>query len=98
MQDMGESADFVDERALRRGVDFLAHLPERMPAPFVAIGDDGSVGVEWDYAAGHLYLTFSEAEDEAYWCSSSGTDWEGVLARSIPQLVEAICKLVKDLS
>src|SRR5262249_19491 len=75
LADMGESADFVDESALRRGVRFLAGLPEAMPEPFVAIGDDGSVGAEWEHAAGHLYVTFSQAADEVYWCSADGQEW-----------------------
>jgi hypothetical protein len=96
LADMGESAEFVDESALRRGVRFLADLPEAMPEPFVAVGDDGSVGAEWEYAAGHLYLTFSQAADEVYWCSADGQEWEGLLVRSIPRLVAAIFELMAD--
>lgn len=95
--DMGEGAGFVDERALRRGVEFLAQLPPAMPEPFVAIGDDGSVGVEWEYPAGHLYLTFAGVGDEVYWSPSTGAEWEGPLVRSIPKLVDAIFGLMKDV-
>jgi hypothetical protein len=98
LESMGESAEFVDEPALRRSVQFLAGVPEAMPEPVVAIGDDGSVGAEWEYAAGHLYLTFSQAADEVYWCSADGREWEDLLARSIPRLVDAIFELLADRS
>jgi hypothetical protein len=94
--DMGGSTESVDEAALRRGVRFLSDLPAAMPEPFVAIGDDGSVGAEWEYALGHLYVTFSRVTDEVYWCSADGWEWEDLLVRSIPRLEDAILELMAD--
>jgi hypothetical protein len=93
---MTARADFVDDSALDRSLEFLEGLPETMPEPFVAIGDDGSVGIEWEQDAGHLYVSFETTGDEVYWCSSAGVEWEGDLHHSIPQFVDALFDLVKD--
>jgi hypothetical protein len=94
--DMSVDADFVDEPALIRALRFLESLPEAMPEPFVAIGDDGSVGIEWEENAGHLYLTFAATEDEVYWCSAAGAEWEAPLRQSISPFVDAMFDLMKD--
>lgn len=93
--DMGKGADLLDQSALKECLTFLSLLPETMPKPFAAIGDDGSVGVEWEEQQGHLYLSFSSQGDEAYWCSPSGIEWEGVLGSTIPLLVDAMFELMK---
>lgn len=94
--EMSVGAEFVDEPALVRALRFLESFPETMLEPFVAIGDDGSVGIEWEENAGHLYLTFAVTGDEVYWCSAAGVEWEAPLRESISQLVAAMFDLMRD--
>ncbi|MDX8051879.1 hypothetical protein SK571_21010 [Lentzea sp. BCCO 10_0798] len=64
---------------MKRSLRFLCSLGISTPAPFVALGDDGSIGVEWDARGNHLHLTFSDDGDEMFWMSSDGQEWEGEL-------------------
>ena len=93
---MSANADFVPEGPFLRSLSFLEELPEAMPEPFVAIGDDGSIGIEWERDVGLLYLTFGQDGDEAYWCSPDGAEWEGSLGSSIPRLVDAMFELMTN--
>lgn len=55
-------------------------MPPALPAPFVAVGDDGSVGLEWETPRFYLYFVFDTDGDMAYWQTDSGGDWEGTIA------------------
>jgi hypothetical protein len=61
--------------------------------PFVALGDDGSVGVEWDHNSDHLNITFSDQGDEVFWLGADGTEWESALGDSIERLDNAIQRI-----
>jgi hypothetical protein len=65
-----------------------------MPAPFVAVGDDGSIGLEWDQADNYLYLVFSDDDGEVYWRGANGEEWESHLDAAPDKLSNAIQELI----
>jgi hypothetical protein len=80
-------------RTARRLVDLLNRLPMEMPAPFIAGGDDGSIGLEWDVAGFELHINLTHDQDEAYFRSPVGDEWEGTISSSNNGLMEAVRRL-----
>jgi hypothetical protein len=69
----------VQRYALARVVEWMLGLPEVLPNPFVAIGDDGSISTEWDVAGNSLHITFDKDAEEVYFFSPDGEEWESSL-------------------
>lgn len=67
--------EYVEPDGLRHLALWLRTLGIAVPKPFVAIGDDGSIGLEWSRGDEYLYLTFG-SEDEAYYQAADGEEWE----------------------
>src|SRR6266536_416126 len=65
--------------ALARALKWLINLPEALPNPFVAIGDDGSISTEWDVDGNSLHVTFDDDIEEVYFFSPNGEEWESSL-------------------
>jgi hypothetical protein len=74
MADWLHGREFVNPDAFIRALDFLSSVRAPVRRPFVALGDDGSIGIEWDRAGQSLHVSFSSYGDEFYW--SRGDDWE----------------------
>lgn len=88
------STDCVDLSAVIRCLTFLGEITSPMPRPFFAIGDDGSIGVEWSVKGNYLYLTFGTKGDEAYWDGRNGDEWEADLAMPPGKLFDALEELI----
>jgi hypothetical protein len=69
----------VRPAAFARASEWLINLPEAIPNPFVAIGDDGSISTEWDAAGNSLHVTFEGDTEEVYFFSPTGEEWESSL-------------------
>lgn len=69
----------VQPFTLARVLGWVHSLPEAMPSPFVAIGDDGSISTEWDVGGNSLHVTFGGDTEEAYFFSPTGEEWESSL-------------------
>ncbi|MFG1643801.1 hypothetical protein ACGFMK_26210 [Amycolatopsis sp. NPDC049252] len=74
MADWLYRSEFVNPGAFARAVNFISSIRPPVRRPFIALGDDGSIGIEWDRNGHSLHLTFSGYGDEFYW--SRGEDWE----------------------
>jgi hypothetical protein len=74
MSEWLQGSEFVNSDAFVRALDFLSSVRSPVRRPFVALGDDGSIGFEWDRGNNSLHLSFSGYGDEFYW--SRGTGWE----------------------
>ena len=83
----------VDMPSVQWCIYFLSILPYRMPEPAVAIGDDGSIGVEWDKATERLYVSFAASVREFYWCDGAGNEWEFSLPKGADKLADAVLSL-----
>lgn len=60
----------VAPAAVARCVLFLLqpeNAGEKLSEPFVAVGDDRSIGLEYHWPEGYLYATFSDAGDDLLW-------------------------------
>lgn len=90
MADWLYGSEFVNPDSFVRAVDFISSMRPPVRRPFVALGDDGSIGVEWDKAGYSLHLTFSAYGDEFYW--SRGEDWgiEGLISENQTVVLLAI--------
>ncbi|MHA6762187.1 hypothetical protein [Streptacidiphilus sp. PAMC 29251] len=80
----------VSPVAIRTCMEWVAALPSGIPKPFFAIGDDGSLGLEWSRSGNYLYLTFREEAGEAYFESASGDEWESGLGLALDKLASAL--------
>lgn len=89
-----KTSEGADAPAASRCLVFLSRLPGEMPEPFLAIGDDGSVGAEWSSRGNYLYLTFGSEGDEVLWNGSNGDEWDATLAMPSPKLLDAIEELI----
>jgi hypothetical protein len=69
----------VQRHTLVRTLGWMLNLPEALPNPFVAIGDDGSISTEWDADGNSLHVTFNNDNEEVYFFSRSGEEWESSL-------------------
>jgi len=49
---------------VRRMVQALIQLPKRSAKPEVGVGDDGSVGLEWDFDDAHVEIYLSNDDDD----------------------------------
>lgn len=73
-----------------RCVIWLAELPIGMPKPFFAIGDDGSLGLEWERGGNYLYVVFGRSFDQVYFEGSNGDEWESDLESATDKLSHAM--------
>jgi hypothetical protein len=80
--------------ALGRLVELVDRLPGGMPAPFVTVGDEGLLTLEWDVRGFELHISFSDDCDEVYFRSPAGDEWEGTLAASARRLMSAVRQVV----
>jgi hypothetical protein len=48
----------LSDRTVIRLAEFLAAVPASIPQPYIAVGDDETVGVEWDFPRYHVELQF----------------------------------------
>lgn len=55
-------------------VSWLRQCPPVLPAPSVAVGDDGSIVAEWDVGSRHFHVSFFEDESEGYYFEDSGRE------------------------
>jgi hypothetical protein len=69
----------VQPHALVRVLGWIHNLPEALPNPFIAIGDDGSISTEWDVEGNSLHVTFEGDTEEVYFFSPIGEEWESSL-------------------
>ncbi len=69
----------VQPDAFARALEWVINLPEALPNPFVAIGDDGSISTEWDAGGNSLHVTFEGDTEEVYFVSPTGEEWESSL-------------------
>jgi len=69
----------VQPYTLARVLEWVHNLPEAMPNPFVATGDDGSISTEWDVGGNSLHITFERDMEEVYFSSPTGEEWESSL-------------------
>jgi hypothetical protein len=72
-------APYIAPETVTHFVRWLVRLPVGLPEPFIAIGDDGSIGAEWDVGDNNLYVTFDHDATEVYFASDEGDEWEATL-------------------
>jgi hypothetical protein len=77
--ELASKAPQVQPSALVRVWEWLPNLPEALPNPFLAIGEDGSISTEWDADGSSLHITFDEETEEVYFLSPNGDEWESTL-------------------
>lgn len=46
----------ISSEAMRRLIRYCSSLPENTPRPFAGVGDDATVGLEWDFVHGHIEI------------------------------------------
>ena len=73
-----------------RCITWLAGLPVGMPKPFFAIGEDSSLGLEWDRGGNYLYVVFGRSFDQVYFEGSNGDEWESDLESATDKLSYAM--------
>lgn len=83
-------ASNVNSYALRSCANWAANLPSGVPEPFFAIGDDGSLGLEWDRGGNYLYFLFTASSSEAYFEGDNGDQWEVDLGVAPDKLIHAL--------
>ena len=69
----------VDPRAMRNALEWLSLLPGSMPQPYLGVGDDGSVSVEWDRSDNALHVRFAANSAEVYFSGRNGDEFETAL-------------------
>jgi hypothetical protein len=84
----------VQPRALVNLVRWLSTIPLEMPAPFVAIGDDGSISSEWDGCGSSLHVTFFDDTNEVYFFNPEGEEWEATV-HAVDKLSEAMLTIAQ---
>lgn len=77
--ELANTAPQASREILVRVLTWLANLPDALPNPFVAIGDDGSIVAEWDADGSNLHITFEEGSEEVYFFDPRGEEWESTL-------------------
>ncbi|MGH3218559.1 MAG: hypothetical protein ACRDPY_07480 [Streptosporangiaceae bacterium] len=77
--ELGLKSPQVQPHTLARVFGWIYSLPEAMPSPFIAVGDDGSISTEWDVGGNSLHVTFEGDTEEAYFFSPTGEEWESSL-------------------
>jgi hypothetical protein len=77
----------VSPEAFERLLSWIGSVPAAVPEPFVAIGDDTSIGLEWSAKGNYLYVTFGpDDEGEMYFQGSNGDEWETTTAAGIDKI------------
>ena len=84
---------FVHPQAVVGLLSWIRDLPANMPAPAAAIGDDGSISIEWDAKGVSLHLTFHGGGEEAYFVSDDGDEWEASQVIGMKKVDDAIGRL-----
>ena len=77
--ELAVNSPYVQPRILSRVLEWIFNLPEGLPNPFVAVGDDGSISTEWDAGGNSLHVTFDDETEEVYFFSLGGDEWESTL-------------------
>lgn len=75
---------------LERFIAQLNELPDLLPAPFITVGEAGTIVLEWDTSTTELHITFGDDADEVYFADSELGEWEGTLSSSPKKLISAI--------
>src|SRR5258708_4847241 len=75
--EVARRAPYVQPTAVTGLIDWLAGLPNRLPEPFIAVGDDGSISAEWDVRGSSFHATFYSNSNEVYFHSPVEEPWEG---------------------
>ncbi|MCX5560746.1 hypothetical protein [Streptomyces sp. NBC_00038] len=76
--------------AARKCVAWIRRIPVGVPVPFFAVGEDGSLGLEWDKNGSTLFLLFNQGEAEAYFEGANGDEWESDPDVAIDKLLQAL--------
>jgi hypothetical protein len=84
----------VSPEAFERLFSWIGSVPAGVPEPFVAIGDDTSIGLEWSAGGNYLYVAFGpDDEGEMYFQGSNGDEWETTTAAGMDKMDAAFRSL-----
>lgn len=89
---------YVDPDSLLRLLEWMNTLPSGLPRPAVAIGEEGSLFVEWDVAGNALHVSFHEGGDEVYFSGDNGEEWEAFHVLGLTKLVTALKRIMAAAS
>jgi len=84
----------VSSEAFDRLISWIGSVPAAVPEPFVAIGDDTSIGLEWSANGNYLYVAFGpDDEGEIYFEGSNGDEWETTPVAGVEKIDSAFRSL-----
>lgn len=86
----------VDPQALLDSLEWLGGVPSSMPQPYLGVGDDGSVSVEWDRADNVLHVRFEAHGADAYFSGSNGDEFETSLDAGEDKIRAALQALARS--
>jgi hypothetical protein len=86
----------VSAVTLRHFLMWFSEIPGDLPRPFVAVSEDGSIGLEWDIEGRHLHVNFDQDADEVYFASPEA-EWEATTsAGEMSEAMRAIALAARE--
>ncbi|MFJ6515924.1 hypothetical protein ACIQMO_07490 [Streptomyces sp. NPDC091406] len=71
-------------------MEWIARIPVGAPKPFFTIGDDGTLGFEWEASGNYLFIQFDGGEGEVYFEGENGDQWETALDMAESKIAAAL--------